>query len=205
MNKYLKHFNNNTKIPKTSKWRLKKQKRLDALGRNLELAARSNSQIKNFSSTNISDEQDCGIAKNQETRDIFNSTNIVDEENFYDYDESNPNFHEENIHEPLEELQRIQIDSTDKLYSEEHKKELIHAALLALFFSGNFTQESFKLVLEFTKLFTDIKIPSSFNQLIKSIGENQIEYIKTWVCHNCQLQVELTSTSQRTCSFCNNQ
>ena len=37
-------------------------------------------------------------------------------------------------------------------------------------------------MLEFTKLFTDIKIPSSFHQLIKSIGENKIEYTKTWYC-----------------------
>ena len=86
-----------------------------------------------------------------------------------------PEFCQHFCHDPLEELQRIQIDSTDKSFSEEHKKELVHAALLALFFSGNFTQESFKLVLEFTKMFTHIKIPSSFNQLIKSIGENQIK------------------------------
>ena len=139
---------------------------------------------------------------------LSNFSNKTTESNFYEYDESNPsNLNDDQINacNPLEILQQIRIDNEQVFDDDEPNKELIHSALLALFFAGNFTQSSFKLILEFTRLWTKVKIPTKFDQLLKTLSDENIEYTKTWFCHICQTQVELSHSTQRFCSTCKNQ
>lgn len=179
--KYFNHYKS-SKIPRTSQWRNNKQKRLDNLKRNMCLTI------------------------NNVYQSTCNTNNSNYPHNLYNYDETNPSFIDEvNINSnPLEQLQQIRIENADDIITRELKTELIHSALLALFFSGNFTQASFKMVLEFTQLFTDLQIPSNFNQLIQTIGEENIEYSKKWFCNKCQIQIEPTKSNQRICTVCSN-
>jgi hypothetical protein len=186
MSKYFKHYHLG-RVPKTTKWRIKKKN---------EMLARKYSISSNIET----------LTTNKHVKQINTNEAIDYSPNTYEYDESNPNTFDDtnNFNDPQELLKKIQIENEEENAPNEHNKGLIYSALLALFFSGNFTQSSFKLILEFTQLFTKIKIPSKFDQLLKTLGGEAIEYTKTWVCHQCNSTIELSSSNQRICSICSN-
>jgi hypothetical protein len=86
----------------------------------------------------------------------------------------------------------------------EPSEEILYNSLLTLFFSGNFTQSAFKLLLEHTQLFTNIKLPKSIDQIITKIEEEKLTYSKKWYCQNCKEEVNLENNKQRNCFKCLN-
>lgn len=83
-------------------------------------------------------------------------------------------------------------------------ENILCASLLTVFFNANLTQEALKIVIEHTQLFTNIKIPKTFNQLMVRINNEKLDYEKVWFCQYCEVKCELSNTKQRICSSCNN-
>ncbi|CAF0821714.1 unnamed protein product [Brachionus calyciflorus] len=83
------------------------------------------------------------------------------------------------------------------------------AALLCLFYSGNLTQQSFKIVCELIKVVTkngenEFKIPSDINQCLKWVlDKNIIEHEINWLCLNCKsYKNEIKNKHQGLCQVC---
>jgi len=87
---------------------------------------------------------------------------------------------------------------------EDDQVNYISTSLLALFFAGNLTQTSLKLITEYVQMFTQIKIPKSFNQLLNYTNIKPFAYTKQFYCQNCLKYVVLSRPQQRQCSQCSN-
>ena len=57
-------------------------------------------------------------------------------------------------------------------------------------------------IIKFTQLFTSIKLPKNFNQVVKECLESPLQYNKKWYCQTCQKYVELETSFQRVCGDC---
>jgi hypothetical protein len=81
----------------------------------------------------------------------------------------------------------------------------LNAILLTLFYETKMNQTSFASILETIKLFTNTKLPKSFNscatKLLNIFGE-KIEYSKLWYCVSCKKFVVLRNQYDRSCKTC---
>jgi len=107
-------------------------------------------------------------------------------------------------HESSDLLKEIESQKINKINSTVYdNNDLICTALLSLFYSAHFTRDAFAKVIEFAQLLTNVKIPKSFDQLMKHINEEKLEYSKVFFCQKCVNKVELNNSKQRTCELCN--
>jgi hypothetical protein len=84
-------------------------------------------------------------------------------------------------------------------------EEEVAAAYLSAFYAGKMTQKAFKLQLELTKKLYNPNLPSSFDAMrraIKGCGKVKDEFYKIWYCSNCQAEVKLDYSKQRSCKIC---
>jgi len=85
-------------------------------------------------------------------------------------------------------------------------KEELAAAFLASFYSGRTTQASLKDYLELSNIYSNIKLPTSFDGLANILFENKKKFIhkKIWYCGVCLKKFEKNHVNQnsRTCETC---
>ena len=99
----------------------------------------------------------------------------IDDENDFEEDENYDN-----------ELINDIIFENEELTQQQANEELVCASIFAVFYSGNISQSALSLVSELTRLFTGIKIPKKFDQILKKNSSNNISYKKLWYCSNCK-------------------
>ena len=151
------------------------------------------------------------VKENNNLNNLHNSTDTIGLiPTTTDFETFQLNVHEEAV-QSTTNTPTIRIEEEEDTDEDEQENKLdppneslISASLLAVFFSGNLTQSSLKSVIELTQLFTNIKIPKTFNQLFENITEENVSYSKTWHCQTCLKKVELLHSKQRSCSGCNN-
>ena len=86
------------------------------------------------------------------------------------------------------------------------KKEELCAAALVFFFSGKMSQSQFSVATKLINLVSNIKMPTSFDNVKKHIclnSEDKIKYEKYSFCSKCSLIIQ-TTRYQRRCVNCNN-
>ena len=91
--------------------------------------------------------------------------------------------------------------------NEKINKEDLAAAFLASFYDGGITQKALKNFLKLNNIYSEIKIPPSFDGLIKileNVDDNEaLNSTKFWYCSTCYKKIErLSNRFQRTCEFC---
>ena len=114
-----------------------------------------------------------------------NEIDLVNEVDF-----NNPEDNDASIKDTLKEILdnevkiNIDINNHEDDYEKIEENKLC-AALVAMFFSGKFSQQSFKMVTELFKSIYNVKIPSSFDDCAKIIlekNDDEITFTKTWYC-----------------------
>jgi len=113
---------------------------------------------------------------------------------------SNEEFDSDYIIQNEESLNKINLNELDP----DEQLTIISNTILSLFFAGNLTQSSLNIITEFTRLFTNIKIPSTFNQLLNLAQIKPFEYTKKFFCQHCSTEaiVKGETRYKRKCSTC---
>ena len=70
------------------------------------------------------------------------------------------------------------------------------------FFAGNFTQASLVLIIQLIQMFTNLKIPSNFDNLIKFLNIQKTNYQKIWQCQTCKMKIETKENKKTQCDIC---
>ena len=173
---------------KATYYRQKKQERIQRLAAEYVLTSNNKNNNKKTNSSNGTAFTD----KSHGIEEFFDDTQISNSETLIN----------ESDHEVLNNIRIINNQHPTKTTHDTH--DLICTALLSLFFSGKFTRESFKQIIELSQLLTNIKIPKTFEQLMLRVSEEKLDYTKVFFCQQCVTQVDLSNSKQRTCGQCNN-
>lgn len=151
----------------------------------------------NFDFLNVHDEQHGEFQQlSDEKQDL--DVNSSD----FDYN-SNCTSITQNINESLDNNSpSIEPDDNSDFNNEEINEKNVYASLISLFFRGNLTQSTFKLVIEHTQLLIPFKLPKDFDQLMGKIEKERLMYTKQWFCQKCCKYISLSHNKQRNCLIC---
>jgi len=115
--------------------------------------------------------------------------------------------------ENLSDTENAEDDPSDSLADElssfvsndEITREELAAAYLAAFFNGKTTQSSIKDFLQLSNITSNIKLPTTFDGLVKLLIKEQLNFIelKSWFCGTCLKKIpKLKDRFQRECDIC---
>ena len=113
--------------------------------------------------------------------------------------------HEQTLENENDEDNNINDFSNSNFLTSETNKEELCAAALTFFFTGKMTQSHLSFGLKFFNLTSSIKIPLTFDALLKNITNNHnkvIEAQKIYFCFNCKQEIKIDSRYQRSCITC---
>ncbi len=204
MGKYNQFYRNNKQTPKLSRQTIHNQnnktKRLNNANPKI---------IKNIQNTN-------GTAVINQQDVLSRQNNIVEQKTCDDVStvsipfDGDTNFNNNSITHEHDSMSISTLTFCDKMSTTLNeinidaatKQKQISMALLTLFFSGDFSKTGLSKITEFTQIFSDVKIPKSFVNLLNQLDKNPINYEKKWFCATCFVYVRLHHQYQRRCSRC---
>jgi hypothetical protein len=199
MRSYNNFFRKRGKLPTSTKnERLRKYKRIMLEQKNTRNYIKS--QIEQTSRLELKSSQfERQSLCNQDDAPFFEQNNDTPELN--EHTTINENFEHDSSDRMYDYVDcDSDLDSDFDCTSPKSKQEEISAALLTLFFSGDFTKTALAKTIELMQLLTNEKLPKTFNQLLTRLQANPIEYSKRWYCQPCDEFVELNNQYQRRCS-----
>ena len=129
----------------------------------------------------------------------LNQPDIETEDNNPNLDTFSQRFNQINKQSFISELELEDILRKPKEF------ELLNNSLIAMFFSTNLTQSSFKTVIELFEIITNQKLPNTFDKLNKNLGglaKDSFSYEKEYYCPSCKKIVVKNSSNQRRCQMC---
>ena len=212
MPKYLKFFTSPKLYPKQNRHTIYSQNKRLEKNKNKHsqisrLQANNFDGIDDYSNEETSNIKDTNHHSEEILNDDFLGTNNVNEdlsESTYNTDSQVEINESSQINNNITSIEtsQISVNYNDLEMDTKTKQKQISLALLTLFFSGDFTKTGLSKIIELTQMFSDVKLPKAFVNLINRLEKSPIKYEKKWFCVECFAYVEIENQYQRRCTQC---